>query len=148
MFLPSRDFREYQAFLRHRRRRRFGAAVLMAVVLVVLAAAHLDGRSAGQHPGHHAHPAVSAQHTPQHRAPESPSDAGHGLSWTAFHGMRLPVSANDGPRVRNGGLASGFADTPRGALLAAVNVGVRTAALWGPAIYRPTIEHQVTGPDA
>jgi hypothetical protein len=47
-----------------------------------------------------------------------------------------------------GGLAWGFADSPRGALVAAVNIGVRTAALWGPAIYGPTIARQVTGPDA
>jgi hypothetical protein len=47
-----------------------------------------------------------------------------------------------------GGLAWGFADTPGGALVAAVNIAVRTAALWGPAIYQPTIRYQVTGPDA
>ena len=33
-------------------------------------------------------------------------------------------------------------------LLAAVNIAVRTAAQWGPAIYQPTIRNQVTGPDA
>jgi hypothetical protein len=49
--------------------------------------------------------------------------------------------------MRNG-LAWGFTDTPSGALLAAVNIVVRTAALWGPAIYQPTIRHQVTGPAA
>ena len=44
------------------------------------------------------------------------------------------------------GWPGGFTDTPRGALLAAVNIGVRTAALWGPSIYAPTINRQVTGP--
>ncbi len=34
-----------------------------------------------------------------------------------------------------------------GALLAAINIGVRTAAQWGPAIYTPTIIRQVTGAD-
>jgi hypothetical protein len=48
--------------------------------------------------------------------------------------------------MRNG-LAWGFSDTPNGALLAAVNIVVRTAALWGPVIYQPTIRDQVTGPD-
>ena len=43
---------------------------------------------------------------------------------------------------------SGFADTPLGALLAAVNIGVRANAQWGPAIFGPTIRGQVTGPDA
>ncbi len=42
----------------------------------------------------------------------------------------------------------GFSDTARGALLAAVNIAVRTAAQWGPAIYQPTIRNQVTGSDA
>ena len=62
--------------------------------------------------------------------------------------MQLPVSASAGPRDTRGGLASGFADTPRGALLAAINIGVRTAAQWGTAIFGPTITRQVTGPDA
>ena len=44
-------------------------------------------------------------------------------------------------------MAWGFADTRDGALLAAVNVAVRTAAQWGPHVYQPTIRDQVTGPD-
>jgi hypothetical protein len=59
--------------------------------------------------------------------------------------MLLPSSAQAGPRHVRGGLAWGFTDTQRGALLAAVNIGVRTAALWGPNIYQPTISRQVTG---
>ena len=59
--------------------------------------------------------------------------------------MQLPASAA-GPRNTLDGLASGFADTPQGALLAAINIGVRTAAQWGSAIFVPTITRQVTGP--
>jgi hypothetical protein len=69
-----------------------------------------------------------------------------GLTWADFHGIELPTSAQDGPADTSGGLASGFTDSPRGALLAAVNIGVRTAWQWGPAIFGPTIERQVTGP--
>jgi hypothetical protein len=65
-----------------------------------------------------------------------------------YHGIELPVSVQDGPRYMRKGLAWGFTDTPSGALLAAVNIVVRTAALWGPAVYQPTIRQQVTGPDA
>ena len=65
-----------------------------------------------------------------------------------FHGIQLPVSATAGPHHLHNGLARGFADTPLGAVLAAVNIAVRTAAQWGPRIYRPTINHQVTGPAA
>ncbi|HVB46447.1 MAG TPA: hypothetical protein VNF47_27570 [Streptosporangiaceae bacterium] len=71
--------------------------------------------------------------------------AGQDLSWNDFHGIQLPVSSTAGPRHTRGGLASGFTDTPQGALLAAVNIAVRTAAQWGPAVFQPTISGQVTG---
>src|ERR1700733_14990753 len=44
--------------------------------------------------------------------------------------------------------AAGFAHTPLGALLAAVNIGVRANAQWGPRIFTTVIRGQVTGPDA
>jgi len=68
------------------------------------------------------------------------------LGWTDFHGIELPVSRSGGPREVRGGLASGFADTPLGALLAAINIGVRANTQWGPGIFGPTIRSQVTGP--
>ena len=47
----------------------------------------------------------------------------------------------------HGRLAWGFADTPLGALLAAVNIGVRANAQWGPGAFGPTIRDQVvSGP--
>ena len=93
--------------------------------------------------------AASARPATRQAAPPSPGTAtGTGLRWADFHGIQLPVSAKDGPRHTRGGLAWGFADTQDGALLAAVNIAVRTAAQWGPGIYQPTIRHQVTGPDA
>jgi hypothetical protein len=95
-----------------------------------------------------ARPVSPASSAPPARTPGSPDDAGQGLGWADFHGIQLPVSAHDGPHDTRGGMAQGFTDTPRGALLAAINIAVRTAALWGPAIYTPTITHQVTGPDA
>ena len=139
---------------RVRRRRRFTAGLLILIALAGLAA-HEDNRT------HHTTPA-SARTTPaprpspadrKRRAPAaSPaaleSNAGQGLTWVSFHGIRLPISATAGPRDTHDGLASGFADTPQGALLAAINIGVRTAAQWGSAIFVPTIAHQVTGPAA
>ena len=71
-----------------------------------------------------------------------------GLRWSGYHGVELPSSPAAGPRDTSGGLASGFADTPLGALLAALNIAVRANAQWGPGIYGPTIRDQVTGPDA
>ena len=71
-----------------------------------------------------------------------------GLRWSDFYGVELPVSAQAGPRETSGGLAAGFARSPLGALLAAVNIGVRANAQWGPRIFAAVIRRQVTGPDA
>jgi hypothetical protein len=71
-----------------------------------------------------------------------------GVRWSGYHGVELPSSTTAGPRDISGGLASGFTDTPLGALLAALNIAVRANAQWGPDIYGPTIRDQVTGPDA
>jgi hypothetical protein len=53
-----------------------------------------------------------------------------------------------GPHSTSGGIAAGFAHSPLGALLAAVNIGVRANAQWGPRIFTAVIRSQVTGPDA
>ncbi len=50
------------------------------------------------------------------------------LRWSSFYGVELPVSAQAGPFGTSGGVAAGFAHTPLGALLAAVNIGVRANA--------------------
>ena len=70
------------------------------------------------------------------------------VRWSGFYGVELPVSAQAGPYDTSGGVATGFAHTPLGALLAAVNIGVRANAQWGPRIFTPVIRGQVTGPDA
>jgi hypothetical protein len=135
---------------RARRRRRITAA-LMALVLAAGFLVHEHSMSS------HTSPPAPARTTPAPRpkttARRAPSpaaleaDAGQGLTWASFHGMQLPASAA-GPRNTLDGLASGFADSPQGALLAAINIGVRTAAQWGSAIFVPTITRQVTGPAA
>jgi hypothetical protein len=70
------------------------------------------------------------------------------VRWSSFYGVGLPVSAQAGPSGTSGGTAAGFAHTPLGALLAAVNIGVRANAQWGPRIFTTVIRRQVTGPDA
>ncbi|HEY7144923.1 MAG TPA: hypothetical protein VH637_11790 [Streptosporangiaceae bacterium] len=70
------------------------------------------------------------------------------VRWSSFYGVELPVSAQAGPSGTSGGFAAGFAHTPLGALLAAVNIGVRANAQWGPRIFTEVIRRQVTGPDA
>jgi hypothetical protein len=151
---------EYRLWRRRRRRRR----IILALTAVLLLAAALHGGAGHAHHRHDARKAATSRTArDRHGAarvrprisgkegnPAEPrtGTAGTGLRWADFHGIQLPYSATDGPRHTQDGLAWGFADTPRGALLGAVNVAVRTAALWGPRIFGPTIGHQVTGPDA
>jgi hypothetical protein len=141
---------------RVRRRRRL---FLLFALLVALAAIASALNHSHAHPGHRSHSRgqatsvrrhpASAKATKQLARPESPGSAiGTGLRWVDFHGIQLPTSTAAGPHYTRGGLAWGFADTQQGALLAAINIAVRTAAQWGPDIYQPTIRLQVTGPDA
>jgi hypothetical protein len=135
---------------RARRRRR---TAITLVLLAIAAAALAGGRSQPPHARPKPHVARTAHAPAIRRAPASSAAtalaaAGQDLSWHSFYGIDLPVSASAGPRVSAGGLASRFADSPRGALLAAINIGVRTAAQWGTAIFDPTITRQVTGPYA
>lgn len=124
-----------------------------AAVAAILLAAGLAFALAGRPPASRA-PAAAAT------APASPaSTAGQGqpqvpwvslasVRWSGFYGVELPVSAQAGPYDTRGGIAAGFAHTPLGALLAAVNIGVRANAQWGPRIFGAVIRGQVTGPDA
>jgi hypothetical protein len=118
------------------------AAILACIIAAVLP------RGGGDRAGT---PARSQQIPSSSAAVESPvtpvADVA-GLRWRNDHGYLLPVSAQAGPHVVRDGLASGFADTPLGALVAMINIAVRTAWEFGPAVFQPTIEHQVTGPYA
>lgn len=145
------DYRRYRRYRRWRRRRRL-ALLLIAITVTAVAtqhiAAHPRTASHGRTPmGPATAPArKSTRHTSA--APQARNSGMPSVSWTDFHGIQLPVSAAAGPRHQHNGLARGFADTPLGAVLAAVNIVVRTAAQWGPPVYRPTINHQLTGPGA
>jgi hypothetical protein len=135
---------------RARRRRKLA---ITFVILTVAAGLLVHGHVQSSHARPAAAPtAKAARPHARRRAPgtalaTSLAAAGQGLTWASFYGMQLPISASAGPRDIRRGLASGFADTPQGSLLAAINIGVRTAAQWGTAIFKPTITRQVTGPD-
>jgi hypothetical protein len=141
MFLPRRYRYEHYYYCRARRRRLLVWLALLLLLIGIGLTRHSPVRLT--HP-----PAPAPAHSVTPAAPKPGTATVTGaVTWTGFHGIALPASAQDGPRHTSGGLAWGFADTPRGALLAAVNIAVRTAAQWGPAIYGPTIRYQVTGPD-
>ncbi|MEZ0071651.1 hypothetical protein [Planotetraspora sp. GP83] len=78
----------------------------------------------------------------------TPSPRQPHITWQDYHGVRLPLSDIDGPRVLAHDLAQGFSHTQQGALLAALHIGIRANSQWGPAVFEPTITEQVTGPDA
>jgi len=149
----------------HYRHLTFRRGMAAMLILVVLVFALLHGQKSGSHHLNRAHttdrpsgragrgrdPTRPRARQVRHRVPGRHSgrkSAGLTVSWTNFHGIDLPVSTPAGPRAMRNGLASGFARSPAGALLAAINIAVRTAARWGPAIFRPTITQQVTGPAA
>jgi hypothetical protein len=117
----------------------------LAVIAVAGAGVALLLARGGPDAGHAA-PTGSAAPSPAGTAIPQVSLAG--LQWSAYHGVMLPSSPAAGPRDASGGLASGFADTPLGALTAALNIAVRANAQWGPGVYGPTIRGQVTGPYA
>lgn len=134
---------------RRRWRRRLFLLLAALLALVTWAATQNQTRTHGRHRApapHLTKPRTSGMNglRPASRTPKAQPT----LAWVNFHGIELPVSPQDGPRQSRNGLAWGFTDTRRGALLAALNIAVRTAAQWGPAIYQPTIRTQVTGPDA
>jgi hypothetical protein len=129
--------------------RRALTATAVVIVLAATAAAVViarGGQGSGG-PAQERRPAVPAT-APAAGAPRFPQVSLAGLRWSDYHGVRLPSSPSAGPRNTSDGLASGYADTPLGALLAALNIAVRANAQWGPGIFSPTIRNQVTGPDA
>jgi hypothetical protein len=128
-----------------RRRRRRRRLALLALVLIAATTAAVQAAHSHQPNGT----------SPSRSAPAAPSATstarvsfGPGFRWFDFYGIDLPVSATAGPHHVHNGLSWGFTDTPLGAVLAAVNITVRTSAQWGPGIYRPTINHHVVGPAA
>jgi hypothetical protein len=132
------------------RRPLLAAAALLIVLggLAFMASARLSARG-----GAAARPTLPAgsggiARTASQSQPLVPHVSLVGLRWSGFYGVELPSSVVAGPRDASGGTAAGFARSPLGALLAAVNIGVRANAQWGPRIFAAVIRGQVTGPDA
>jgi hypothetical protein len=119
--------------------------VLGAGLIMALTGRHGTAHGASPAPGRRSPVPVG---TPGTAGPQVPHVDLAGLRWGGYHGVELPSSSAAGPRNTSGDLASGYSDTPLGALLAAVNIGVRANAQWGPAVFGPTIRDQVTGADA
>jgi hypothetical protein len=126
MFLPRPDRYEYRLYRKNRRNRRLTFFIAVVLLLLAIGSAHHAAGHVRQ-PARPVTPSPAVSPTAGRRSDAQPAAAG-GLAWVSFHGIKLPASVQDGPRHTSGGLAWGFTDTPHGALLAAVNIGVRTAA--------------------
>jgi hypothetical protein len=151
-----------QPFPAPRRPPRPRRAVAIVVILVLVASAGTALFWAGRHTAPDSRAGNDAARSRSSRAvvtgpasepaaagPQEPAIDLASLRWSDFYGVELPVSASAGPRHVRAGRAWGFTDTPPGALLAAVNIGVRANAQWGPGIFGPTIADQVVkGPAA
>ena len=125
------------------------AAAVAAVLLATGLAFALTGRPpASRGPAATAPAPASPAGAAGPGQPQVPRVSLASVRWSGFYGVELPVSAQAGPYDTSGGMAAGFAHSPLGALLAAVNIGVRANAQWGPRIFTAVIRGQVTGPDA
>lgn len=138
------------------------SAILLALVVVGVGMFATKGGSAPADPGQaqgaaegaddeaQSVPAVTPSATdasgPQPTAiPKAPPSD---VTWKLVGQVAVPVSASAGPRQWSDTVASGYARTPIGALIAAAQLLVRSAHSTGRKIWEPTISQQfVAGPD-
>jgi hypothetical protein len=123
------------------------AVIILGAGLTLVATARPSGSPATTRPALSV-PAATLVAPASQGQPRLPQVSLTGLQWSDFYGVELPYSPQAGPHDTRGGLAAGFAHSPLGALLAAVNIAVRANAQWGPAIVGPEIRSHVTGPGA
>ncbi len=128
------------------------AAAVVAVAAAVVVAVLLFRPASGQAPGQPPPRSTDAGRVPA-RTPGSPAAGPAAVStagWyaVALDGTVVPASRQAGPGKGPWPLAAGFADSPAGAVLAAVNIAVRSGGQAGPDIFAATISRQVTGPTA
>ncbi|RBM18116.1 hypothetical protein DI005_20195 [Prauserella sp. PE36] len=124
-------------------RRRPTGWIVLAVLLVATlgVGAYVLGLEAGESTPDAAAPPSSAPAGPDTAVPTSaPADT----RWELYQGFALPSSPTHGPSTVDGALASGYARTPTGALLASVNVVYRLALAPGQS-WRAVAEQQVVG---
>jgi hypothetical protein len=104
-----------------------------------------SGNPSARPPATPADPAGGASATTVAKATSETLASGT-VTWSDFHGLPIPVSPA-GPANSSAGRASGFAHSPAGAALAAINIPYRAASSPGPAVFEPTIGEQMVGVD-
>jgi len=81
---------------------------------------------------------------PAAAAATPPTAAPPGVTWTLVGQSAVPASASEGPTRMAGCVASGFAHTPTGALIAAAQISTRSGYYAGRSCWEPTITGQFT----
>lgn len=110
----------------------FLAAVVVMAVIVAVSGGDGSGSSRSGHTTPPATPSGQAAGNRQGCAPSDtaqqlPTSAPQGVTWQAYKGMVLPISATAGPMTMQGDKADCYAHTPVGALIAAAHLGYRYA---------------------
>ncbi len=132
----------------NRRGALIAGGLVAAVLLVALGV--LVGRSGGNGEAPAASPPVPAP-GPTAVAGGSPSAAAWVDDYSFYEipgGQRVPKSVSAGPfhLTDRATLATGFAHSPQGAVMAALNIVARTNWALGKQVWEPTINEQVIGP--
>jgi hypothetical protein len=120
------------------------AGVFLGLVMLAGLVVALFG---GGHGTEHS-PAAAAPRPAAPAPPESPLDQTIPTSppadvqWQLYQREALPYSATAGPRIIDGAVARGYAHTPTGALIAAVQIGARKLLSLGDS-WRQVVDQQV-----
>jgi hypothetical protein len=129
------------------------AAVLVLALIAAFAIAALLSDGRGEAPANPGSGPVASAASAGGRVSIRPStgavaaplvSAPAGVRWQLVDGVALPFSAADGPARVAGPVASGFARTPAGALLACVQTGFRIGAV-NPAGQAAEVQAMVVG---
>lgn len=140
MALTTSEFRDTAGLAKARRAYLFGS--ICAAALAVIGALALVGvgfHGETEAPGDAIATASTTVVTtaakgslvPQIPITRSPTDpdwltaAPQGLSWQRVDGVPVPFTASDGPSRIDGAVATGYAHTPQGATIAALQIGMR-----------------------
>ncbi|WP_280402952.1 hypothetical protein [Nocardia brasiliensis] len=140
MPLTTREFREGSPLAGGRRRYLVGAGCVAALVLVTVIAlvgSGSGGENSAVNTGTGSATTTVATTTakgslvPQVPVTRTPADpdwltaAPQGVSWQRVDGAPLPFTASDGPTRIDGAVAAGYAHSPQGAVVAALQISMR-----------------------
>lgn len=126
----------------NRRNGLLGGAALALVAIVGLVVVLLSGGGDKRNDGS---PSRGKSQQAGNDAPAATLTA-ENVTFSDVYGAQIPSSAA-GPKETAGGRALGFDRSPAGAVLAAMHIFGRAETSPGPAVFEPTINEQIVGPD-